>query len=258
MLTTSTWWCNVGGGNIVARWKTHSAERPRNMTTSTIALPTPSSPFTRRSVGRLAFLAVIALVALRTASERAMMAEFGSDPQMGIWIMFMVVKMALWGVGGLVLAGILVFAWHHRWGLRIALVLLFGWALAISAASGNYYRASLALADARDPGTSPARLQELLDFPGIQAGYELDNRLATNPQAPPELLRKLYDRHQLGTLMILARNPRTPTDILQKLVEHDVQDQWIRKGLLQNPSVPEELRQKIEEIELATKPANVR
>ncbi len=227
------------------------------MTTSTTAAPTGSWSLSRRSAGQLAFLAVFGLVALRAVCERAMMAEFGSDPQMAIWMMFMVVKLALWGLGGSLLAGLVMFLWNRRWGRRIAVMLLLGWAVAIGMASWNYQRGSRALADARDPSTSPERLQELLDFPGIQAGYELDNRLAVHPHATPELLRKLYNRRQQGTLMVLARNSRTPVDILQKLAENDVQDQWIRKNLLQNPALPPELREKIDEaVPSATHPEN--
>lgn len=211
----------------------------------------PIAPRTahRRHAALLAFLAVGVFTALRGLSERAMMAEFGSDPQMAIWLMFLIVKLALWGLGGGLLAGLVVLLWQRRWGRRIAVMLLLGWTVAISVASVNYLRGKSALAEARDPASSPARLEQLFDFSGIQAGYELDNRLTIHPQAPPELLRKLYDRHQQGTLMVLARNPRTPADILEKLVEVDSHDEWIRRSLRQNPSLSKLLEKKLDERE---------
>lgn len=109
-----------------------------------------------------------------------------------------------------------------------------------------------ALAEARNPSTSSARLDQLLQFAGSQGDYELDNRIAANPNSTPEILRKLYGRHQLGTLMILARSPKTPEDILQAMVDYDLtrpnqtfENEWIRKSLQQNPNLPEAVRRKL-------------
>ncbi len=92
-----------------------------------------------------------------------------------------------------------------------------------------------------------------MQFTGIEDGYELDNRIATNPKTPPELLRKLYGHHNLGTLMILARRPDTPEDILQAMVDHDLEEaghdlenKWIRKALKLNPNLPEAVRRKLD------------
>jgi hypothetical protein len=150
------------------------------------------------------------LVALRAASELAMMSEHGSDPQLPVWQVLTAVKLTLWCIGGLVVG---LAAMRNRWGL----VLLLTWAITICAASWEYQRATHALADASNPATSPDQLRALVHFDGIQAGYELDNRLASNLRTPPEALRELYERNQLGTRMCLARNPHTPKDILQKL-----------------------------------------
>ena len=58
----------------------------------------------------------------------------------------------------------------------------------------------------------------LVNFDGIQAGYELDNRLALNPTTPPAALRELSRRRdQSGTLMCLMRNPSTPDDVLEQI-----------------------------------------
>jgi hypothetical protein len=76
----------------------------------------------------------------------------------------------------------------------------------------------------------PARLSRLVDFDGIQAGYRLDNRLASNPNTPPEALRRLSLRDQLGTQMCLAKNPNTPEDVLAQLPD-----------VAKQPSTPQQL-----------------
>jgi hypothetical protein len=91
------------------------------------------------------------------------------------------------------------------------------WAAYICVASWKYFAAADALADASRPSTPPARLHQLVHFSGIQAGYELDNRIAAHPNTPIEALRELHARGNMGTLMTLARNPNTPPDILHKL-----------------------------------------
>ena len=83
----------------------------------------------------------------------------------------------------------------------------------------------------------------------MQGGYELDNRIAANPNTDPETLRELYFRRNLGTLMVLARNPKTPEDVLQEMVAHDITETLIRRSLKTNPNLPPELRGKIEAAE---------
>ncbi len=223
---------------------------------TTTPAQSPSGGLSRRSFGPLLLLGMLVVLVLRGVSERAMMDEFGSDPQMGIWMMFMIVGLAFWLLTGCAVAGVLLLGWKNRWGFAVGAVLLFGWTVAISLYSWQFYQSRQALVDARDPATSPARLEQLLQFNGIQAGYELDNRIASNPNATPEILRQLYERHNSGTLMILARSSRTPTDVLQAIVDHDLNDathgsseEWIRKGLKQNPSLPDALREKLNESE---------
>jgi hypothetical protein len=195
--------------------------------------------------GFIAFAVVFVLVGVRAASERAMMNEFGSDPQMAIWFVFMIVQVAVWSLAGLACAGLLVMAWHRPRGFRLALLIGFGWMVAICWSSYGYRQARGALVEARNPGTSPERLHQLASFGGIQAGYELDNRIASNSSASHETLQLLYDRGELGTLMVLARNPETPGDILQLLAEHHLQNEWIRRSLKGNPSLPDVAREKL-------------
>ena len=215
-------------------------------TTPTLARPAVLS---RRSAGLLAFLGVFLLVYVRAAGEWAMMSEFGSDPQMPIWIMLMWLRLAFWLIVGSLAAALVVVSWQRRWTFRAALVLLLGWAFAIAWSSWEFQSARQALADAHDPSTSSARLQQLTEFTGIQAGYELDNRIAANPNTSPETLRKLYSRRQMGTLMVLARRPDVPEDVLQAMVDHDLGNEWIRRSLKGNPSLTEKMRQKLDAYE---------
>jgi len=78
-----------------------------------------------------------------------------------------------------------------------------------------------ALSDAGNPQTAPQRLGELV---GYQSGfgYEIDNRIASNPATPSEILALLYGRHgQMGTDLNLASNPNTPSHILVQLSERN-------------------------------------
>jgi hypothetical protein len=183
------------------------------------------------------------LVVLRVVSEWAMMAAHGSDPQMPIWIMLFAVKIGFWFATGSALIA-LVYIWRQNASARLALgACLLVWAIAVSVSSWLYLSAGLALMEAANPRTSPARLSQLVHYFGIQAGYELDNRIAANPSTPKESLRELYWRGNTGTLMKLAANPRTPDDILEQLAQSN--DEWIRKSLAANTNAPalEEARQ---------------
>jgi hypothetical protein len=143
------------------------------------------------------------LVALRALSEWAMMAAHGSDPQMSIWVMLFAVKIAFWLATGSGLIA-LVYAWRQNPPARLALgACLLVWAIAVSVSSWLYLSAGLALMEAANPRTSPARLSQLVHYFGIQAGYELDNRIAANPSTPEDSLRELYWRGNTGTLMKL-------------------------------------------------------
>lgn len=187
---------------------------------------------------------VILLLLLRGLSEIALMREHGSDPQMGIWYMFMLVKLSLWLLGGLVVAGLL----YLNWGPRIVIfpiLFLTLWSYGIVRGTWKLDRLRQTLAEARDASTSPARLEQLVQVPD-DIGYERDNRIAANPSSPPEVLRQLYRRGNLGTLMILARRSDTPDDVLQSIADHDLNDKWIREALKSNPELPTAVREKLE------------
>lgn len=82
--------------------------------------------------------------------------------------------------------------------------------------------------------TSPERLRELVGYP-TRGGYEIDNRIASNPSTPVDVLRSLHGKPgQTGTEMCLARNPNTPEDILIELSKID--NEWIQKSLAKNPT----------------------
>jgi hypothetical protein len=212
----------------------------------------PSEALSRKWIGGLVFLGMAILVVQWTANELALMREYGSDPQMSIGIAFMVAKLVFWLLRGGVVAGVL-FLKKPLWRIILGVVLLLGWSYGICTESWKFQTEQHALAEARNSSTSPTRLEQLLQFTGIEDSYELDNRIAANPNATPEILRRLYGRHQLGTLMILARNPKTPEDVLQSMVDHDLarvnqdfENEWIRKSLKQNPQLPEAVRRKLD------------
>jgi len=97
-----------------------------------------------------------------------------------------------------------------------------------------------ALLDAQDPTTSPERLRALIGYE-TGFGYEIDNRIASNPNTPADVLRSLHGKpDQVGTEMSLARNPNTPDDILLDLAKRD--DDWkkyIQNSLEANPRYKE-------------------
>lgn len=64
-----------------------------------------------------------------------------------------------------------------------------------------------ALLDSENTKASAERLRELARYRG-GSGYEIDNRVASNPSTPPDVLRSLHGRpDQVGTEMCLAENP---------------------------------------------------
>jgi len=187
-------------------------------------------------------LLVALLVVLRAGCEYSMMNAHGTDPQMAIWYMFLAAKLLFWGLTGIVALALLRIAWQKRRGWTMAASgLLMIWIAAIGWSSFQYYQARRALVDAAEDSTPLERLRELAQFDGIQAGYELDNRLASNPSTPADTLRLLHGRpDQVGTEMCLARNPNTPDDILQALAARN--DKWakhIADSLKLNPKYNE-------------------
>lgn len=214
----------------------------------------PVSSFGARLAKILVFSVMGVLLVVRATSELALMRESGSDPQMAIWMMFLAATLAYWLLAGCVVAGVLFFR-KPNWRIAAGLVLLLGWACTIRMEIWKVHVQKQALADARDSSTSPEKLGQLLQFGNPRTGFEseLDNRIAAHPHATPEILRALYGRHQLGTLMILARSPKTPEDILQAMVDHDLtrtnqdfENKWIRESLEKNPKLPDAIRRKLE------------
>jgi hypothetical protein len=198
----------------------------------------------RRLAGIAAAVVVTCLLAARFFAETAMMGVHGSDPQMAIWWMFLYLQMAFWLAIGGGIAMLMVSYWHRKLGAGMLLITLALWAGAIGWSTWSYACGAKALADAANPSTSPQRLHELVDFPGVQAGYELDNRIADNPSTTPEDLRALSMRDQLGTKMKLAANPNTPADVLEKLFAE--KDGYVWNGLARNPNLPESIEKGLE------------
>jgi hypothetical protein len=186
-------------------------------------------------------LIVVLLVILRAASEYGMMRAHGPDAQMGIWFGFMGVKLLFWFVTGAVAATLLGATWRRRGWSQVALGLFLVWAAAIGWSSLRYDQGRRALVDAAAASTSPDRLHDLASFNGIEAGYELDNRIASNPNTRPDTLRLLHSRpDQVGTEQSLARKPNTPNDILRALsARNDEWAKYITDSLKLNPRYDE-------------------
>ncbi len=159
---------------------------------------------------------------------------------MGIWAMFMAVRLSFWLVTGLAAAALLRTTQQNGRPSTGPSALVVLWLAAVCWSSWRYYDAGSALTDAAAASTSPDRLHELASFNGIQAGYELDNRIASNPNTNPDTLRVLYGRGQAGTEMCLARNPNTPDDILGELATRDGDgSRYIVDALKRNPRYEE-------------------
>lgn len=180
---------------------------------------------------------VLASATVPTLAEGAMMSQFGSDPQLPIWMGAMFIKWVFGAIAGLCIASLAVQPRKRRW---LAAPLFLIWGVAILWSSFGYWQGRQALADAANPHTAPERLEQLAHFQGIKAGYELDNRLAANPNTPPNVLRELHGRKdQLGTEMNLAANPNTPEDILRTLSGHE--DELVRAQLAKNPALTQDI-----------------
>jgi hypothetical protein len=206
---------------------------------STVANDQPAEPgverVARRHFAIVALLTVLAGSAIRGCSELGMMREHGPDAQMAIWQAFLIAKLLFWLVTGCVVVLVAVGLFKFTGSKILGTLLMGGWCAVVIWASSAYVGGQRALADAANPGTSPERLESLVEFDGVQAGYELDNRLAANPSTPVSAVRKLaLKKDQLGTHMILARNPRTPQDVLQQLGK--LNDQYIQDALKTNPN----------------------
>lgn len=230
----------------IIHYDLHDARCPvrvQGIEINTTRIPPARVAVSGRTAHVLAFIVVALLLGMRAASEFRMMGVHGSDPQMPIWGMIVLIKLAFWSVLAL-LAWLPAVIGKTRLGLTAAVLLLAIWSTAICGAAWQHGRAAQALADADNPATPAKRLAELAHFDGIQAGYELDNRIASNPNTSADTLRELHGRRdQVGTEMCLARNPNTPVDVLDELADHP--DEYVQRSLAQNPALTEAVRRKL-------------
>lgn len=157
------------------------------------------------------------------------------DAQGGIWIVYGIFT------GGLTSLFVAFFSYHALKALaekRKSNAIIFGFVVLVALAwTSNRIielkRIGIALSDAQNSETEPARLRDLVGYQ-TGFGYEIDNRIASNPNTPVDVLRDLHGKpYQQGTEMCLARNPNTPDDILANLMKSD--DKWIQQSLESNP-----------------------
>jgi hypothetical protein len=171
--------------------------------------------------------------------------SIGSDPQIPIWIMISTVTSIFIAISiassvWLLLHGLGAPSKLARFAACLPFLLLLGW---YSTGFVNLVQIRTALLDSANPNTDANRLRELTKHRS-GPGYEIDNRIAKHPNAPPDALRSLHDRpDQVGTEMCLAENPNTPDDVLRsiaKLAERN--DSWSKyylDALKRNPRYDE-------------------
>lgn len=194
-----------------------------------------SIEMTARRRWLIAAIAAAVVAGTRFHYESSMPKLVPYDAQGGIWIVVSVVMSSvtffiLLGLG----YGALKFFSQKRHVTAILLSLAF---FTVTAYTANtlmgLHSIRVALTEAKNPTTPPERLRELIGFQ-TGFGYEIDNRIAANPNSTADILRILSRKDdQLGTLTTLARNPDTPADILDDLSKNP--DKWIQKALEENP-----------------------
>ena len=184
----------------------------------------------------LVSIALAALVALVRCYQDALLVFSISDAQGGIALVFsLVVGLFTFGLGyAFAYNAVLGFADKRSiaaclWGLGFL-----GIATWAGADIARCYKVRAVLADTADPSTSPERLRELIGF-NSSYGYEIDNRIASNPSSSEDILRALHAKARRGTLIKLAQNPNTPEDILVELSRHP--DEQVRMAWRLNPKV---------------------
>ena len=184
-------------------------------------------------------IGVAALVsAVRWGLECGFVVPLVPDPQSSIWIMFSTITSAF--IFATVYAAALVALRalkSKQLMLRVVACLpLLGLLAWYSTGFVHLVKMRAALLDSENPKSSAERLRELARYRG-GPGYEIDNRVASNPSTPPDVLRSLHGRpDQVGTEMCLAENPNTPDDVLRALAaRHDDWAQNIKRSLKRNP-----------------------
>jgi hypothetical protein len=189
-----------------------------------------------------AFWSAIVLAALvgvaRCLFECGFVVPLVPDPQSPIWMMVSLITSLIVSATVLPLA-LIAFRGQQsqralvRCAACVPLFLLLGW---YSIGFINLARMRAALLDSANANTGSERLRELADYRG-GPGYEVDNRLASHPNTPPDVLRALHGRpDQVGTEMCLAENPNTPDDVLRRIAAR--RDEWavyLGDALRKNP-----------------------
>jgi hypothetical protein len=168
-------------------------------------------------------LIAASLVALAISGSRWLietsLAISVADAQGGIWLAFSLVMCS----ATFLISFVLCYSSLHYYGKgrrRFAHCLIVGLVIIGVYTAHAIYSLRLigaALSDAENPECEPERLRNLVGYP-TGFGYEIDNRIASNPNTPPDVLQELYNRPgQIGTKMCLAANPNTPIEILFEL-----------------------------------------
>lgn len=184
---------------------------------------------------RIAALMAALVAGIRWYYESSITRLVPNDAQGGLWVAYSAVMSTATFIAGCFIAYHLLIALKQRKPVAAALMSLMFIGIVVWTANTlhNLAQRRTALTDAANPKTRPERLHALIGFP-TGFGYEIDNRIALNPNTSVEALRILYKKtDQHGTLTCLARNPNTPDDILDGLSKSG--DTWILQSLKLNP-----------------------
>lgn len=163
------------------------------------------------------------------------------DPQMGLFSLYSLISSIAIGVLLAAAVYLAVRTWQnqHSWAAAAFVVIAIGLVGFSVKTTVDTLQINTALVDAANPSTSAERLRKLAES-DRNVGYELQNRLAKNPNTPADVLQMLFMQNAaMSTQLILARNPNTPNQVLISLSE-DHPQKWhdrVVAALQSNPKV---------------------
>ncbi|RUO80372.1 hypothetical protein CWI84_07005 [Idiomarina tyrosinivorans] len=179
-----------------------------------------SKPLSKKRVASIAVV-VGGIVALIKYVLEGRLSETVVDPQMGLFSLYSLISSIAIGVLLAAAIYLAVRTWqnHYSWvaaAFTVVALALVGFSVKTTV---DTLQINTALLDAANPDTPTERLRELAQS-HLNVGYELQNRLAKNPNTPADVLQALFTENTaMSTRLILASNPNTPNSVLISLSE---------------------------------------
>ena len=90
---------------------------------------------------------------------------------------------------------------------------------------------------ASNPNTPISMLRKLSEYPDTHA------RLSQNPSIPEDVMHSMLISANPSARVNLASNPSTPVDMLDKLADNS--DHWVRHDVASNPNTPTDVLRKL-------------